>query len=94
MAECELCRLILSQVELVISQFKDVENGNAFRELNRSGHPTFDFFLMKRRVEGDGFFVLCNGTSGRGFYLVAAIGLCTKDGAWSPNSSPMSSSSI
>jgi hypothetical protein len=79
--ECELCRLILVQVELVISQLdKAIEEDIDFQTYTDYRYPTFDLCLAKRRVEGPGFLVLCNSASGTNIYLVAAIGLCAKDG--------------
>src|SRR5205085_111496 len=82
-AECELCRLILSQVDLVIAEFQVALGVKSFLVYYDSSYPTFDLFLRKRPAGGDGFWVICNSTVRDVIYLLAAVGLSVRDGIYS-----------
>ena len=53
--ECELCHLIFSQIDLVISEFRVAQALESFRAIHDSGYPTFDLFLT-RRGQGERVF--------------------------------------
>ena len=78
--ECELFRLILQHIELVLAQFDKAIKENNYLLERHDPYINLDLCLAQRRVEGPGFLVLCKNAKVGGFYLVAAIGLAAKDG--------------
>jgi hypothetical protein len=74
---CDLCSLILSAIENALKELNDPIPTNKLWDIP---NPTWKLFLTKRREGGDGFWVFTECENGRKFCLVAAIGLCVKEG--------------
>ena len=84
-AGCELCHLIQSQVDSVLS---DVA---AFDELEREtiGAPEdFALWLTKRPDGGQGFWAVTEVPSSAEIYLLAAIAFCAEEGEFMPRVQP------
>ena len=86
-AKCELCDLILSSVDRVIDEICDATEEKLLRYNSSPASLVFDFWIVRRRDGGDGFWVLSHsdnaddiGNHKASFYLVAAIGICVKEG--------------
>ncbi|KIW83975.1 hypothetical protein Z517_03221 [Fonsecaea pedrosoi CBS 271.37] len=79
-ADCDLCRLILEQVDLVFDEFRAVHNDRAFRDYHRDGYPTGSLFLARRRDTGKGFLVLSHSDVRDTVFLLGAIGLAVPEG--------------
>jgi hypothetical protein len=71
-SNCDLCRLILQQAELC----KKVTTSDTY------GLPLWEFWIVKRKNGGDGIWVMSWTDRAREMEvaLVAAIGLCVRDG--------------
>jgi hypothetical protein len=74
---CDLCSLVLSAIENALKELNDPMPINKLRGIP---NPTWKLCLTKRRQGGDGFWVFTECENGRKFFLVAAIGLCVKEG--------------
>ena len=87
---CELCRLILDQVDLFIAEFRAAEQDEFFRRTFNKGYPTFKLWFTKRRGGADGFWVISTGRErGRdreSIFLLAAVGFCVEEGTNNPGS--------
>jgi hypothetical protein len=58
---------------------RDVEEEKSANR--RTGRPTFELWLTKRRDLGDGFWVFSSTQSPGDVYFVAAIGFCVQEGS-------------
>jgi hypothetical protein len=76
---CELCRLILAPIDLIVDELRDDQRESYYRLIDDYGTPSFDLWLTKRRDVGDGFWALCHSKPGGSVYLLAAIGFCVRD---------------
>lgn len=83
-ATCELCCLILNQIDRFIDEFRAAEQDEFFRNTYNKGYPGFDLWVTRRRAGGEGFWVLSTGKEKdrdrRSLFLLAAFGLCVTDG--------------
>ncbi|KPA37801.1 tol protein, partial [Fusarium langsethiae] len=80
---CSICRLILNQVESYRSQLEELQLKWESNTRRKPDWPTWELWIVKRGVGGDGFWVM-SFTDGaerkRGVTLVAAVGICVRDG--------------
>ncbi|CAJ0552222.1 Ff.00g062010.m01.CDS01 [Fusarium sp. VM40] len=70
MSNCDLCRLVLKQVERCQEP----------SPVNVHGVPLCEFWIMKREKGGDGFWVMSLTDEMNEVAVVAAIGFCVRDG--------------
>ncbi|KAF4962494.1 hypothetical protein FSARC_9417 [Fusarium sarcochroum] len=79
---CHLCRLILNQVELCQSELEQLKPKWEADTMHKYDWPTWKLWIMKRMDGVDGCWVMSftDGTRRREARLVAAIGLCVRDG--------------
>jgi hypothetical protein len=77
---CELCDLILTAVEKAISEY-NVATAEQTTKFNRlAAVLTFELWLTKRSDKGDGFWVFSSSGNRAVIHLVAAVGLCVREG--------------
>jgi hypothetical protein len=78
--QCDLCNLILSAVDKVITELDGATEEKILRYNSRPDRLIFELSLTTRRDGGDGFWVFSKSEDSRTIYLVAAIGFCVQDG--------------
>ncbi|KAI8648417.1 HET domain-containing protein [Fusarium sp. Ph1] len=79
---CHLCRLILKQVQSCQSELEELKPKWEADTMTRYDWPLWELWIVKRENGGDGFWVmsLTDGAEKKEVRLVAAIGLCVRDG--------------
>lgn len=76
---CELCALVLGQVEKAVEELKNPNPDNTRRgAIDIPTEPTWNLWLARRRF-GDGFYVFTDCKDSEDFCFVAAIGICVDD---------------
>ena len=78
-SKCGLCELILKSAENVERDLETLKPGWEAGTERKYPWPTWEFWITERKQGGPGFWVMSE-TDGGGVYLVAAIGLCVRDG--------------
>lgn len=79
---CDLCCLILKQVESCQSELEELKPKWEADTITKYDWPLWELWIVKRENGGDGFWVmsLTDGEEKKEVRLVAAIGLCVRDG--------------
>jgi hypothetical protein len=79
---CGLCNLVLDQVLRGQAELEELRPSWEPNESDQTEWPLWEFWLVKRPAGGHGFWVMTftNDTKRGDARLVAAIGLCVKDG--------------
>lgn len=78
-SKCGLCELMLKSAENVERDLETLKpEWEAGTEI-KYPWPTWEFWITERKQGGPGFWVMSETDDG-GVYLVAAIGLCARDG--------------
>jgi hypothetical protein len=78
---CEICALLEQSVDRVRATLEEAKKSNSYVAFDRTGPPTWEFFLSKRGKGEHG--LLAWSMSEKGLpeaYLLGAIGFCVDDG--------------
>jgi hypothetical protein len=91
-SSCSLCQMICSSAENVEQQLEELKPKWEAKEMMQYEWPTYNLFLVKRREGGDGCWVMSfvgdesewsKKRKERGVedaWIIAALGLCVRDG--------------
>jgi hypothetical protein len=79
-SNCQLCDLVLTVVEKVISERNRATQEQMTKFNNFPAVLSLELWLTKRRDMGDGFWVFSTSGDENIIYLVAAVGLCVREG--------------
>jgi hypothetical protein len=85
-AQCDLCSLIFTSVEKVVTVWDNVTEERLLDCSTRPHRPTFEMQLWDRKI-GDGFLVLTMTEHPQQLQIVAAIGFSVREGINESNNS-------
>lgn len=78
---CEVCALIEQSVDRVRATLEEAKKSTSYVTFDKTGPPTWEFFLSKRGEGEDGLLAWSMSEKGlREAYLLGAIGFCVDDG--------------
>jgi hypothetical protein len=77
---CEVCAMIEQSVDRVRAVLEEAGKDKLYVTYDRTGPPTWEFWLSKRKEGGDGVAVWSMAEKGEQVYLVGVVGFCVDDG--------------
>jgi hypothetical protein len=84
---CDICTLIEQSVNRVRAVLEEAAEDKFYVTYDKTGPPTWEFWVSGRREGEDGFLVWCMAENGEQAYLVGAVGFCVDDGKIPPSPS-------
>lgn len=76
---CDVCALIEQSVNKVIALLEEAGKDEMYVAYDKTGPPTWEFFLSKREEGESGLLAWSLSENGE-VYLLGAIGFCVDDG--------------